>query len=179
MSLSKQIYKASHITGSFKLKSGLETTEYFDKYLFESDPKLIHDICLELADLIPEDTEFLAGLEMGGIPIATILAHQQYLPLVFVRKHQKKYGTCKQVEGPSIEGIRITIIEDVVTTGSAIVEAVEAIRNMGGIVNTALCVIDREQGGTENLERIDISLISLYSMKRLDESTKKVRYAHR
>lgn len=117
--LAKEIYNTSHLTGEFKLRSGKTSDQYFDKYLFESNPTLLAEVAEQLAPLVPEGTEVLAGLEMGGIPIATALSLKTGIPAVFVRKKAKEYGTCKLAEGMDIEDKRVCIIEDVVTTGGA------------------------------------------------------------
>jgi len=97
--LARDIYRASHLTGRFVLRSGAVSDEYFDKYLFESDPRLLAAIGDALAPLVPEGTEALAGLETGGIPLAVILSQRTGLPALFVRKEAKTYGTCKLAEG--------------------------------------------------------------------------------
>src|SRR3972149_3310485 len=100
--LAKKIYQASHLTGTFKLRSGQISNEYFDKYLFESDPALLKEIANGMAKLIPEGTEVLAGLEMGGIPLATALSLKTGLPATSVRKQAKDYGTAKLAEGAEV-----------------------------------------------------------------------------
>jgi len=120
MTLANEIYKTAHLTGSFKLRSGKVSNDYFDKYLFESNPILLKEIAEHLSRLIPEGTEVLAGLEMGGIPIATALSLKTGIPVAFVRKKAKEYGTCKLAEGIEIQGKNVCIIEDVATTGGQI-----------------------------------------------------------
>jgi hypothetical protein len=110
--LAKRIYDTAHITGDFLLRSGARSTEYFDKYLFEADPDLLKHIALGLAPLVPKDVDALAGLEMGGIPIATMLSQLTGLPVLFVRKKAKDYGTCKIAEGGQVEGRRLLLVED-------------------------------------------------------------------
>jgi hypothetical protein len=92
--LAQKIYHTSRITGSFRLRSGTTSEEYFDKYLFESNPKLLQAIAQALLPLIPENADALAGLELGGIPLATVLSQISGLPTLFVRKAAKQYGTC-------------------------------------------------------------------------------------
>src|SRR5471030_1751325 len=99
--LAKRIFNCSHLTGQFLLRSGKTSTEYFDKYQFESEPRLLQDIAKCLAPLVPKETEYLGALEMGGIPIATALSFVTGIPVVFVRKQAKEYGTCKFAEGPA------------------------------------------------------------------------------
>src|SRR5664280_2809384 len=118
--LAKKIFNASHLTGSFLLRSGQTSSEYFDKYLFEADPALLSEITAHMKALIPAGTEMLAGLEMGGIPVATALSLGTGIKACFVRKIAKEHGTCKLAEGESVTGKRLCIVEDVVTTGGAI-----------------------------------------------------------
>ena len=168
--LAKAIFAASHLTGTFRLRSGIEATEYFDKYLFESNPQLLVWIASEMAKLVPADTEILAGLEMGGIPVVTALSRETGIPAAFVRKERKTYGTCKIAEGPELSGKRVTVVEDVVTKGGAVVDAVKNLRDDGAIVAIALCVVDREQGGREALTEVEMELRSLFTADALRAS---------
>src|SRR5436190_19794043 len=93
--LARRIHQAAHITGTFTLRSGAVSNEYFDKYLFEADPALLHDIAGALAPLVPSGIDALAGLELGGVPIVTMLSQVTGLPARFVRKKAKEYGTAK------------------------------------------------------------------------------------
>ena len=165
--LATAIYKTSHITGEFLLRSGTIANEYFDKYLFESDPVLLKEIARAMQSLIPDDTDSLAGLELGGIPIVTMLSQMTSLPALFIRKKAKKYGTRKLAEGGEIKGKKILIIEDVVTSGGQIVLSTQDLRELGAIVNKAICVIDREAGGKDNLAKEGIELNPLFSMNQL------------
>ena len=96
--------RRSHITGEFVLRSGVTSTEYFDKYRFEADPALLRDIAAALVPLVPDGTEVLAGLELGGVPIATVLSQLTGIPAAFVRKEAKTYGTCQLAEGGDRRG---------------------------------------------------------------------------
>src|SRR6478672_4572525 len=96
--LPRRVYDACHLTGSFRLRSGQVSEEYFDKYLFEADPRLLLDVATSMVDLLP-DCDLLAGMELGGIPIATVLSQLTGVPTVFMRKQAKEYGTCKAAEG--------------------------------------------------------------------------------
>ena len=165
--LGKEIYKASHITGEFLLRSGKISNEYFDKYQFESKPELLLEIADKLADIVTDDFDYLAGLEVGGIPIATALSFRINKPVVFVRKTAKKYGTCKFAEGPDINGKKLLIIEDVVTSGGQVVISAGDLRKSGAIIADAICVIDRESGGSEALNENGIVLKALYKMSEL------------
>jgi orotate phosphoribosyltransferase len=165
--LAQEIYNVAHLNGEFKLRSGLISNEYFDKYLFESNPTLLKEIVEQLSKLIPNGTEVLAGLEMGGIPIATALSLKTGIPVVFVRKEAKAYGTCKLAEGIDIKNKKVCIIEDVVTTGGQIKLSAEDLKQVGAKVKDVLCVIDRKQSGKENLNEVGLDLHSLFTMDDL------------
>ena len=169
-SLAKRVFDVAHITGSFRLRSGVTSTEYFDKYRFESDPALLKEITTELAKKIHGEFDALAGLEMGGIPIATLLSQITGLPSLLIRKKAKDYGTCLYAEGGEVKGRRLLVVEDVVTSGGQILESVKLLRNDGAIISQVVCVIDREAGGRENLAKEGLSLTSLFTMSELKKS---------
>ena len=170
--LARAIFDASHLTGQFTLRSGIEATEYFDKYRFESDPKLLSRIATAMAQLLPGDTEILAGLEMGGIPVVTALSRETGLPAAFVRKERKTYGTCKIAEGPDLSSKRVTIIEDVVTRGGAVVDAVGHLREDEAELGVVVCVVDREQGGREAITEAGLELRALFTADALRASAR-------
>jgi orotate phosphoribosyltransferase len=116
---------------------------------------------------VPDGTAALAGLELGGVPIATLLSQLTGLPTLFVRKQAKDYGTCRLAEGGEVEGRRLTIVEDVVTSGGQVVLSAAALRERGAHVATALCVIDREQGGREALAAAGLELRSAFTAAAL------------
>ncbi len=162
--VAKKIYELSHITGKFLLRSGQISNEYFDKYLFEADPGTLIEIAKIMSDLIPEETEVIAGLEMGGIPVVTALSLDTGIPAAFVRKKAKEYGTCKLAEGADVEGKKVLIIEDVVTTGGAIIDGVRELRKKGAVVENVLCVIQRADKATDILAAEDLKLIPAFTM---------------
>ncbi len=170
MNLAKEINNCSKLTGEFLLRSGVTSNTYFDKYKFESDPKLLLKIAQEMSKLIPDDTEILAGLEMGGIPIVTMLSQITQIPAAFIRKEAKEYGTCKYAEGTDLVNKKVVIIEDVVSSGGAIIDAVTKMRNDNIEVSKAICVIDRETGGKEKLRDNNIELISVLTRTDLDNN---------
>jgi orotate phosphoribosyltransferase len=167
--LVRRIDTVSRLRGKFRLRSGVVSNEYFDKYRFESDPALLMEIADGLAALIPERTEILAGLELGGIPVATALSIRTGLPVVFVRKQAKEYGTCRLAEGVEIAGRRLLIVEDVVTSGGQILSSCAELRRAGAIVEHVICVIDRQAGGTEALAAAGLELRSLFTKSELDD----------
>jgi len=168
MTLASRVFATSYLTGSFVLRSGLTADRYFDKYRFESDPSLLAEIVEQMVPLVPADTDGLAGLELGGVPIATVLSALTGLPAFFVRKQAKKYGTERICEGGDVKGRRLLIIEDVVTTGGQIVLSSQDLRAEGAEVTHALCVIDREAGGAEVVSGEGIELRSLFTMSELE-----------
>lgn len=168
MTLASRVFAVSYLTGSFVLRSGLTAERYFDKYRFESDPSLLAEIVEQLVPLVPADTEGLAGLELGGVPVATVLSAVTGLPAFFVRKQAKKYGTERFCEGGDIKGRRLLVVEDVVTTAGQIVLSAQDLRSEGAVITHALCVIDREAGGAEVLGGEKIELRSLFTMSELE-----------
>ncbi len=109
-------------------------------------------------------------LEMGGIPIATLLSHLSGIPAAFVRKEAKTYGTCKLAEGCNVSGKRLLIVEDVVTTGGQIIKSASQLQNIGAITKDVICVIDREFGGNQNLKKEGLVLTSLFNYSELKKS---------
>ncbi|MET7304582.1 orotate phosphoribosyltransferase [Embleya sp. NPDC005575] len=168
--LARRIRRVSFLTGDFVLRSGAGAGEYFDKYRFEADPVLLDAVAEEMAALVPSDTEVLAGLEMGGIPVVTALGRHTGLPCAFVRKRAKEYGTRRLAEGADVAGRRVLIVEDVVTTGGQIVLSTADLRALGADVHQALCVIDREQGGARALSTEGIELLSLLTATDLHDT---------
>ena len=168
--LARRIFDASYLEGSFLLRSGATSDTYFDKYLFESDPRLLDDITRGLVDRMPPDIDALAGLETGGIPLAVMLSQHTGLPTRFVRKEAKAYGTMRLAEGGPIEGVRLWIVEDVVTSGGQILLSAADLRERGAVVEHAVCVIDRQAGGADKLAAAGIELASLFTMAELREA---------
>lgn len=172
--LAKQIKIASYLTGEFKLRSGQTSAFYWDKYRFESDPVLLDAIVDELQKLLPASFDKLAGLELGGIPLATGLSLKTGKPCLYVRKEAKTYGTCNLVEGGFQVGETALVIEDVVTTAGQIRTSVSQMRGLGLKVEHAFCIIDRESGGRENLAEIGCSLTSVFTLGELERLATRI-----
>ena len=166
--LARSIYRVSHLTGEFTLRSGVVSHEYFDKYRFESDPGLLLAIAEAMAVTIADGVEALAGLELGGVPLATVLSQVTGFPALFVRKEAKTYGTCRLAEGGELEGRRLLVVEDVVTSGGAVLDAARELRERGAVLDRVACVIDRESGGRENLAADGLTLDALFTMSELN-----------
>ena len=165
--LAKDVFKVAHLRGEFKLRSGQISNEYFDKYQFESDPKLLAKIAEGLKPLLPQQTDYLGALEMGGIPVATALSLITGIPVVFIRKEAKDYGTCRFAEGPAIKNKKVCLIEDVITTGGQVVISTNDLRKEGAVIDTVLCVIDRSGGKTEKLKETGLTHKALFTMDEL------------
>jgi len=172
--LARRIFELSHITGEFELRSGATSDEYFDKYLFEADPSTLVSIAAHIYAALPEQlfstADFLAGLEMGGIPVVTMLSQTTGKPALFVRKQAKSYGTRKLAEGQVFTGKRLLIVEDVVSSGGQIILSSNDLRQQGAHVTDAICIIDRESGGLEKLATEGIKLHSLFTMSDIKKA---------
>jgi orotate phosphoribosyltransferase len=166
--LARHIDTVSRLRGQFRLRSGAVSDEYFDKYRFESSPRLLAAIAEGLDGLVPPGTEALAGLELGGVPVATALSLRTGLPAVFVRKQAKSYGTGRLAEGCEIAGRRLLIVEDVVTSGGQILASCLDLRREGAIVEHVVCVIDRQAGGAAALAAVGLELRPLLTKQDLD-----------
>jgi orotate phosphoribosyltransferase len=166
--LAADIDAACRLNGEFTLRSGQVSDTYFDKYLFEAQPALLDRVAGRMVDLLPEGTELLGGLELGGVPIATMVSAKTGIAALFVRKEAKKYGTAKLAEGPDVAGKRITLIEDVITSGGAVRDAVNALRPLGAIVDTVICAIDRSPAGENPLADVGLEIRPVLTRADLD-----------
>ena len=160
----KRVEQACRIEGDFTLRSGLTTDYYFDKYLFESDPELLGSVCHIMLNRVPRmdngnfKFDFWAGLETGGIPIATLMSQITRHPTLFVRKERKDYGTCKIAEGPNVDGKWVCVVEDVITTGGQVIDSCQRLINDGAKIDTVVCAILRDEKGRENIENAGFDL---------------------
>jgi orotate phosphoribosyltransferase len=163
--LARRVAERALLHGDFVLRSGRRSSVYLDKYRFETDPALLGPIGAALAELVmssgpPPDR--LAGPELGAVPLAAAAALASGIPFLIVRKAAKDYATEGLIEGVFEQGERVLVIEDVVTTGGALIAAIEALRAAGLVVERALCVLDREEGGAEGLAALGIRLEPLF-----------------
>ncbi len=166
--LAADVDACCRLTGEFTLRSGQVASEYFDKYLFESDPALLGRVARAMVPLLPEDTALLGGLELGGVPIATVVSGLTGRPALFVRKQAKEYGTCKLAEGPDVAGRRVTLVEDVITTGGAVRDATRALREAGAVVEVVVCAIDRSPAGGQPLADVGLEVRAVLTKVDLD-----------
>jgi orotate phosphoribosyltransferase len=168
--LADDVDACCRLTGTFTLRSGQQADEYFDKYLFESRPALLARVVAQLERLVPPDTELLGGLELGGVPLATMLSARTGIPALFVRKKAKQYGTCKLAEGPPVDGRRVTLVEDVITTGGAVRDAASALRDAGAVVDVVICAIDRSPPGGRPLTGAGLEVRAVLTKADLDRA---------
>jgi len=153
--------------GDFTLSSGRKSKYYVDKYVFETNPLCLEAIGERIAGLIPSGSQKLAGIEIGSIPLAAIASVKSGMPFVIVRKEKKGYGTNKLIEGVFAKVEKVFVVEDVVTTAKGALGAVHALRDAGLVVEGIVCVVDREEGGRENLEKEGVKVISLVKASEL------------
>jgi len=165
--LARDLVAASYLKGDFVLRSGRRSNRYFDKFLFETDPALLKRIGAELARLVPAETQRLAAPELGAVLLGGAVSIETGLPLVLVRKEPKGYGTAKQLEGQFHAGERITVIEDVVTTGGDSLRSIEALRAAELDVIHLVVVLDRGEGGEENIREARIPYSPLFRVQDL------------
>lgn len=173
--LARDVDQRCRLRGTLTLRSGQVAGEYFDKYLFESDPVLLRRLAGRMQALIPAGTEMLGGLELGGVPLATMLSSMTGMPALFVRKAAKSYGTCRLAEGADASGRSVLLVEDVITTGGTVVNAARALRDLGASVTAVVCVIDRidrdgsgSGDGGDSLAAEGIAMLPVMSKSLLD-----------
>ena len=154
--------------GEFELSHGGTSNYYVDKYVFETNPRCLELIADAFADRVG-DTK-LAGVALGAVPLVAVTSVETGNPYVVVRKKTKEYGTAKRVEGRFDEGEEVVVLEDIATTGKSALDAVEALREAGAVVNRVLVVVDRQEGADELLAEYDVELEALVTASDLLES---------
>jgi len=168
--LAKQLVEHAYLEGDFVLRSGKRSKYYFDKYRFETQPDVLRALGERIADVVREhvpDATRLAGPELGAVALAASASLASGLPFLLVRKAAKEYGTSKRIEGVFEPGECVCVVEDVVTSGGALLESVDALRAAGLVVQTAVCVVDREEGGADALARHAVRLRPLFRASEL------------
>jgi orotate phosphoribosyltransferase len=169
--LADRLRDAALLRGTFTLRSGRTSNVYFDKYRATCNPALLDEIGNGLAALFREhtaDAQLIVAPELGAVPLAAALALQLQIPFAIVRGAQKTYGSAQQIEGAPIEqGTRAVLIEDVVTSGGAALEALELARAAGATIDTCFCLLDRNEGGAASLAAHDVTLVPLVTMRDL------------
>jgi len=173
--------EAAYLEGDFVLRSGRRSRYYLDKYRFETRPDILgalgDRIATAAAELEP-DAVRLAGPELGAVALAAAGSLASGLPFVIVRKAAKEYGTSNRVEGAYDEGDVVCLVEDVVTSGGALIEAVAALREAGLVVRSAVCVVDREEGGAEALGGQGVRLAPIFRASEVLNAAKTPAKPH-
>ncbi len=175
------IREHAYLEGDFVLRSGRRSRYYLDKYRFETRPDLLRPLGERLAAAIAEhapDAELIAGPELGAVALAAAASLESGLPFLIVRKEAKGYGTGNRVEGAYEEGQRVCLVEDVVTSGGAASDAVGALREARLQVSTAVCVVDREEGGIDALARDAVRLWPLFRATEVLETGENASKPH-
>ena len=171
----------AYLEGDFVLRSGRRSRYYLDKYRFETRPDLLEPLGAAISAAVAEhepDATRLAGPELGAVTLAAAASLAGGLPFVIVRKQAKEYGTGNRLEGPFEAGERVCLVEDVVTSGGALLETVDALRAAGLECRTAVCVIDREEGGSDALARKAVRLRPLFRATEIIEAGKIAANPH-
>jgi orotate phosphoribosyltransferase len=166
----------AYLEGDFVLRSGKRSSYYLDKYRFETVPELLEELGARIAALAAEvepDADRLAGPELGAVTLAAAASLAGRLPFLIVRSEVKAYGTGNRLEGAFSPGEKVVLVEDVVTTAGAAADAVRALRQAGLECRTAICVIDREEGGVDSLARLGVRLHPLFYAAEVVEGKKR------
>jgi orotate phosphoribosyltransferase len=168
--LAAELVEHAYLEGDFLLRSGKRSKYYLDKYRFETRPELLRPLGERIAATVREhaaDATRLAAPELGAVALAAAASLDSGLPFLIVRKEAKEYGTGNRLEGPYDAGECVCLVEDVVTSGGALLESIEALRAAGLVVHTAVCVVDREEGGADALARHAVRLRPLFRVSEL------------
>jgi len=163
--LAEALVEHAYLEGDFLLRSGKRSRYYLDKYRFETRPELLRPLGERIAAAVREhapDATRLAAPELGAVALAAAASLESGLPFLIVRKAAKEYGTANRLEGPYDDGECVCLVEDVVTSGGALLDSVEALRAAGLVVNNAVCVVDREEGGADALARQAVRLRPIF-----------------
>jgi orotate phosphoribosyltransferase len=165
--LGRDLVSAAYLRGDFVLSSGMRSSFYFDKYLFETKPGILRRVSNLLAEEIPPGIDRIAGTELGAVALAVALSLEMGLPFVIARKAPKGYSTSRAVEGELYPGERVVVVEDVISTGAQAIRAADRIVEVGAQVIGILGVIDREQGGPEAISAAGYTLTTLFRRSQL------------
>jgi orotate phosphoribosyltransferase len=179
--LRRSLVEAAYLEGDFVLRSGKRSRYYLDKYRFETRPDILRALGVRIAGEISAhapDATRIAAPELGAVALAAAASLESGLPFVIVRKEAKEYGTGNRIEGPYDDGECLCLVEDVVTSGGALLDSVEALRSAGLVVQTAVCIVDREEGGADALARKAVRLRPIFRSSELLEGVKSPAKPH-
>ncbi len=160
--------------GVFKLSTGKASPYYIDLRVIPSFPDAFREICEFYAQTITDEIglktfERIAGIPIAGIPFASQIAYNLKKPFLYMRKDVRFSGRERRVEGILASGDKVLLIDDLLTTGSTLKKAADAVRAEGGVVTDAMVFLDREEGGMKLLEE---SGVKLHSLLRISEIAK-------
>ena len=159
--LADRIRAVAYLEGDFVLRSGRRSSFYLDKYRFETQPDLLREIgellAARIAEVEPAAVR-IAGPELGAVALAASASMASGKPFLIVRGAAKDYGTSNRLEGIFEEGERVVVVEDIVTSGGAALDAVRNLRQAGLICETVVCVVDRGEGGAEAMTDAGVHL---------------------
>lgn len=157
--------------GKFVLSSGKESNYYLDGRIITLTPEGAYLVASIILDMVKDETlDAIGGPTLGADPITGALAalsyiNQQPIKTFIVRKQVKEHGTQRQVEGPELKkGDRVVLIDDVATSGKAILEAKQALDKIGVVAEKAIVIVDRNQGAAENLAKAGLKLESIFKI---------------
>lgn len=163
-----EVLKCAVKKGDFTLSSGKKSSYYIDIKKAYTNPKILREIVKEIARLIKnEKIDRIAGVAVGGIPLAAGAALELGIPFLIVRKEKKEHGTERLIEGEFKAGEKVVVVEDVATSGSSALAAVETIREKKLICRKVIVVVDRLEGAGELLKKHDIELVPLLTAEEL------------
>lgn len=179
--LRSSLVEAAYLEGDFVLRSGKRSRYYLDKYRFETRPDILRALGVRIAGEIAAhapDATRIAAPELGAVALAAAASLESGLPFVIVRKEAKEYGTGNRIEGPYDDGECLCLVEDVVTSGGALLDSIEALRSAGLVVQTAVCIVDREEGGADALARKAVRLRPIFRSSELLDGVKSPAKPH-
>ena len=166
--LAQAIKAAAYLEGDFVLSSGKRSKYYLDKWRFETAPRLLHEIARAMVLLLPSPMpDRIAGVELGGVPLATALSLETGIPLLIVRRQAKEYGTGRETEGVWEQGERVVLIEDIFTTASQAIAAAKKLTALGLRVERMICVVDREEGAEASIRAAGFEPAPLFRKSEL------------
>ena len=152
--------------GDFTLTSGKKSSYYVDmKAPVANSPTLLRELAEELAKRV--SSKAIAGVELGAVPLLVATAVKLGIPYAIIRKETREHGVKDPIVGSVAPGETVDIIEDVVTTGGSVLRAAKLLRDRGIVVNRAICVVDREEGGAVLLRENGIELVSIVKISEI------------
>ncbi len=179
--LRRALVEHAYLEGDFVLRSGKRSRYYLDKYRFETRPDILRALGIRIAAEVKAhapDATRLAAPELGAVALAAAASLESGLPFLIVRKEAKEYGTGNRLEGPYDEGECVCLVEDVVTSGGALLDSVDALRDVGLAVQTAVCIVDRQEGGADALARRAVRLRPIFTASELLDVVKSAAKPH-